>query len=290
MDQLLQSFPMIPSSLRLPFFGLALLAAITFVAGVWERASIWRLGVDRPVDALHGLGTLGFLRLAATKLFSADCLLARRVFARSRVRGVMVVLMIWGTLALAAGVAISAATYLLPWPLLPVGFVRGVELLLDVAGGLVLLGLAIALGRRYLFRPERWVSITADGAVLSMMFLVVLLAFIMEGLRLAQSGFPASDVWWRWPVGAATALALRWLGGGAPTSTSTSGTLYLAVYLVHGLLGFVLLAYLPYSKLFHLFAAQITTYVDGQERAEFEARRWAAAPESRLMEGSPVDR
>lgn len=266
MDQLFQSLPLIPAGLRFLFYGLGGLAILLFLAGTLERVSIWQLGVDRTGDAVHGLGTFGLMCLGIIKLFSRECLMARRVFSRSWARGVMVVLMIWGTLALVAGVFLSALDYLLPWPLAGdwVGWLAAP--LLDLAGGLILLGLLIALGRRYVFRPERWVSVTADGVVLNLMFLIVLLAFIMEGMRLANAITQAATVL-RWPVGTVFGLALARLGVANATEVSR---FYLAVYLVHGFLGIALLAYLPYSKLFHLFAAQIVTSAACDEKRKFK--------------------
>jgi len=43
--------------------------------------------------------------------------------------------------------------------------------------------------------------------------------------------------------------------------------LYLAIYLAHAGFGFGLVAYLPFSKLFHLAASQITTFAAGKAAA-----------------------
>jgi nitrate reductase gamma subunit len=176
----------------------------------------------------------------------------------------MVMLIIWGTLTLIAGVIVSAVGYLSPLPFLG-GRERSILLLsLNVAGGLLLLGLFIALGRRYVFRPERWVSVMADGILLTMLTVVVLLGFVMEGLRLA-----GTERSLEWPVGTLIGWILTLIIGG--DAVDVSG-FYMAVYMVHAIIAFALLAYLPFSKLFHVFAAQITTYAASEEKKRFRTR------------------
>jgi nitrate reductase gamma subunit len=126
-----------------------------------------------------------------------------------------------------------------------------------VAGLLLLLGLLAALGRRYLFPPERWISVSADGVLLILFTLIILSGLLMEGARLVGSEAAALA---RWPVGAAVgAAALRIVN----SDTGFWARWYPALYLTHAGAGFALIAYLPFSKLFHLFAAQITTFAAG---------------------------
>jgi nitrate reductase gamma subunit len=262
MHQLFQSLLLVPPAFRLFFYGMAGLAVAAFLVGTLDRVSLWRQGRDRPGALAERAGTWGLLQLSFVKLFSADCLLARRAFARSRVRGVMLVCILWGVLGLLAGVVFSAVVYLAPGPLFGYGVRRTLAFLMNVAGGLLLMGLLMALARRYLFRPARWVGVAGDGLLLALFTLVVVLGFVVEGVRLAGVGVAALAVW---PVGGAFGLALGALAGG---DTAALAAMYPTLYLLHAGAAFALLAYVPFSKLFHLFAAQITTFA-----AREEARR-----------------
>jgi nitrate reductase gamma subunit len=269
MYQLFQSLPLVPPEFRAFFYGMAGLAVAVFLVGTLDRVWLWRLGRDRPGALTERTGTWGLLRLSFVKLFSADCLLARRTFARSRVRGVMLVCILWGSLGLLAGVVFSAATYLAAGPLFGYGIRRVLAFLMDVAGSLLLAGLLVALARRYLFRPTRWVSVRGDGMVLVLFTLVVVLGFGMKGVRLAGLGVAALVVS---PVGGAFGLALGALAGG---DTAALAAIYPTLYLLHAGTAFALLAYVPFSRLFHLFATQITMFAAREEadrRLRAEAR------------------
>jgi len=262
MHQLFQSLPLVPPAFRPFFYGLAGLTVAVFLIGTLDRMWLWRQGRDRPgapaLSVIEGLteqaGAWGLLQLSFVKLFSADCLLARRTFARSRVRGVMLVCILWGSLGLLAGVVFSTAAYLAPGLLFGYSLRRVLACLMDVAGGLLLVGLPVALARRYFFHPTRWVSVRGDGMVLALFTLVVVSGFVMEGVRLASVGVTALTVW---PVGGAFGLALGALAGGNATALAA---MYPTLYLLHAGMAFALLAYVPFSRLFHLFAAQITTF------------------------------
>ncbi len=259
MHQLFQSLPLVPPAFRAFFYGMAGLTVAVFLIGTLDRVWLWRQGRDRPGALTEQAGTWGLLQLSFVKLFSTDCLLARRTFARSRVRGVMLVCILWGSLGLLGGVVFSAVAYLVSGLLSGYHVRRVLGLLMDLAGGLLLVGLVGALARRYLFRPARWVSVRGDGMVLALFTLVVVLGFVMEGVRLASVGVTALTVW---PVGGVFGLALGALAGG---ETAALAAMYPALYLLHAGAAFALLAYVPFSRLFHLFAAQITTFAAREE-------------------------
>jgi len=79
--------------------------------------SLWLKGREELGDALYPLSPRRILWLSLTRFFAPDCFFARRVFANSRLRGIMVSAIIWSVVALALGVGVSALT-----------FVSGIEL------------------------------------------------------------------------------------------------------------------------------------------------------------------
>ncbi|MFQ5886106.1 MAG: respiratory nitrate reductase subunit gamma [Anaerolineae bacterium] len=263
MDRLFQSLSLVPPPWQPFFFMLTVTAGGIFLLGSWSRVSIWLQGRTGSGDVLEDLGALGLLRLSLLKFFSLDCLLSRRVFARSRWRGLKMISIIWGSLILLAGVLLSALGYLFHRPLLNARGHLLASFLLDLGGGLLLLGLLMALARQFIFPPQRWISVAADKLLLTLLTLVVSLGFVMEGLRLAGTGLREA-AWW--PIGALFAVMLNALLGGNERAWNA---IYLAVYLIHAGLAFTLIAYLPFSKLFHLFAAQITTFAASLERERY---------------------
>lgn len=273
MQTLFQSLAVLPTAWRVPFL-LAALALGLFAGGAtWSRLRLWGLARPSPYGPLGQASFGRMLWLSARQFFSADCLLARRVAARSRWRALMVMAFVWSSLALAGGVLVSLLGFALNQPL-PAVVERWAAPVLDVAGLALLAGLLAALLRRYLFPPARWIWVSADGALLVLFILPVLTGFLLEGTRLAGTGWQAAG---RWPVGAALGLALAWL----PLSTAAWQRVYLGLYLAHAGSALLLLAYLPFSKLFHIFASQVTTFAARQRVARLAGRPGKAAREGR---------
>ncbi|HKZ83776.1 MAG TPA: respiratory nitrate reductase subunit gamma [Anaerolineae bacterium] len=260
MHTLFQSLTIIPPALRAIFDAAALAALAIFALASLGRMSIWLRGEDKDSGPIAGRGLLGALWLTLFQPLSPDCLFARRVFSRSKVRGVMLMLISWSFIVLWLGVLISLAEAILPASRAPIDRLQFlVAPVMDIAGGLLLVGLLMALARRYLFRPVKTISVAADGVVLWLFAVTVLLGFMLEGVRLSGSGWLLAQYW---PVGAVFGEILSRLAGGGSVYTRW----YTAVYLAHAAAGLALIAYLPFSKLFHLFAAQITTAAARQRR------------------------
>jgi nitrate reductase gamma subunit len=125
------------------------------------------------------------------------------------------------------------------------------SLVLDIAGGLLTLGIIAALIRRYALPGERRLSGFDDAVFLLLLLGVVLLGFTVEGLRLALLEPRGYD--WSF-MGAVFAVMLK-----ASLPQGSLEGAHRVAWLAHGVLAMAFVAYIPYSKAFHLFAAQITT-------------------------------
>lgn len=262
MLELFQSFTIVPVELRPWFYFAGLAVLLLAVGGMWSRIRIWGLGEVEKRGPLAGAGVGRLTWLSLTKLFTTDCLFARRVFERSRWRGLMVMAFVWSSIAFILAVDLSAIFYF-AGRAIPGDLVLGANPILDVAGLLLMLGLLAALVRHFFFRPERWISVTADGALLILFTLTVISGMLMEGARLVGS---EATVLAQWPVGAMFAVMLRLVN----SQVAFWAQWYPAIYLIHAGAGFALVAYLPFSNLFHLFATQITTYAASQRKKEME--------------------
>lgn len=241
----------IPADWKLLFYTAAAAGTLIFFLGLWMKVRIWTMGREED-NPLKGLGALGMVRLSIVNLFSRDCILARRLFARSWFRGVMLLFIVWSFLALFTGTVLVTLEHYLDLRLFLVGRVYLVfSLILDLAGGALLLGLAAALARRVFASYDRRISSYEDVAFLVLLFLVVFLGFTVEGMRLAFFDPPAMD--WS-PIGGIFAA-----GASAVLAQEDLPFAHRAAWLLHGLAASIFVAYIPFSKMFHLFAAQITT-------------------------------
>ncbi len=282
MHEVFQSLSELPSEVRPWLYAAGGLAFLIFLGSALNRMSLWLKGREEPHGALYPLGPARLLWLSLTRFFAPDCFFARRVFANSRLRGIMVSAIIWSAVALAFGVGVSTLT-----------FVSGIELgetldqfiglAMDLAGGILLAGLLAALARRFFFRPARYIPLAGDAAIMIFFFVTVLSGLVLESTHMAEQiarsrgpmalaalppraaspllHTPGETEWYWQPIGF---LIVRiGLALGFDAEAFEGG--HLALYVFHAASAFLLIAYLPFSKLFHLFASQITTYARSQQ-------------------------
>lgn len=258
MHTLFQSLSVVPPAWRWLFDGFGLATLAVFALGTLGRISLWLSGEEKGSGPLEGKGYLGVLWLVFVRPFSIDCLFARRVFARSKVRGVMLMLVTWSFVILLLGVLTSLVNKLFrPDLLMQLG--PTLALVMDVTGGLLLVGLTVGVVKRFVFPTVHQISLPADSVVLVLFWVVVILGFVLEGLRLAPLGWSQADVY---PVGSVFGRAIAVLTPGDPLRA------YAWVYVLHGVGGFALIGYLPFSKMFHMLAAQITTFAARQRLSQ----------------------
>lgn len=127
-------------------------------------------------------------------------------------------------------------------------FYLGVSLAADIAGALLMVGLAIAAFRRWLAKPDFLPAAkTADALVLGLLAFLALTGFLAEGARIRFH--PMGDPWQAWtPVGSLCAALLGWMGPEAGKG------LHFAVWWLHALGTFAMIALIPHTKFFHMLA------------------------------------
>ncbi len=138
-------------------------------------------------------------------------------------------------------------------PLLGIDYLQGgfyltLEFLGDTLGIAFVVGLSIALYRRYVMRPEQLETRWDDKFVVGMLVWIGLSGFAIEALR-----FISNPTAWEWfsPVGA----ALAGLFGSEGLQAGTAWTLYQGFWWTHMVSVMVLIAALPYTKLVHVFTS-----------------------------------
>src|SRR5437867_3106750 len=161
-------------------------AIAIFAYGVWQRVQLWRAGgpedrFDRIPDRLtlvakHALGQARVLSQAYP--------------------GIMHATMFWGFLALFMGTALATIDYDIALPLFGYKLLKGpfylfYETVLDLFGLFFVVGLGMAVWRRFVVRPHRVDPTARFAAVLTLLFVINVTGFIMEaapGRRPARVG------------------------------------------------------------------------------------------------------
>ncbi|MBU1159141.1 MAG: respiratory nitrate reductase subunit gamma [Candidatus Thermoplasmatota archaeon] len=117
----------------------------------------------------------------------------------------------------------------------------------DLVGLMMLIGLIMAAIRRSILKPKIVRTELPDAASILFLLAVVLGGFILEGMGIA-GGIPGHDQNVEYSfVGYAFSLVMP----------ASSGDWYDAAWLVHGVMSALLIAYIPFSKLFHMIATPI---------------------------------
>lgn len=233
----------VPGELVVFMYASMAAALLVFAYGVWCRLRIWRLG--RSYAVWNHVG------LRARRLLAG---LSQATVLRRPFPGVLHALFYYGFLVLfAATVVVFLSSDLGIDRLFRGAFYLYFEsLTVDVFGVLFLLGVGIAVYRRYAVRPpylvrnEPW-----DAILLGALFLVALTGFGLEGIRIAVTG----DQYASWsPGGNAVARALSPLGEGGLRSA------YPWLWGGHVAMWHVLLAALPFTKALHLVTSPASLF------------------------------
>src|SRR5215510_2167895 len=156
------------------------LAVAVFTYGIWQRLRLWRGGLpenrfDRIPDRIglvvkHALGQVRTLSQAYP--------------------GVMHATMFWGFLALFMGTVLATIDYDITLPLFGLKLLKGsfylfYETVLDLFGLFFVIGLGLAVWRRFVVRPPRVDPAAPFAGVLALLFVINLTGFILESARLA---------------------------------------------------------------------------------------------------------
>jgi len=229
------------------------IGAVAFVYGVYRHVRNWRIGRpeerwDKPWERLKSLVANTGLHLSVLK---------------EAYPGIMHACIFYGFAVLTLGTAVVLLQADLGLKVFHGLLYLWLSLALDILGLAALGGLLLAAFRRYVLRPKRLESTADDAVTLVALLAIVVSGFFIQGLRMAVEG----DQWALWsPVGLVIA---RWFGagvgtGGALTAAASGlaemGAWHRYLWWGHMLLAVGFVAYMPYSKLFHVFLAPTNQY------------------------------
>jgi len=247
-------------------------ALLFFFLGLALASSIWLRGtVDGKADVSIGEKLSYIVGDACNVFFSprvftllkyfiVDGLLLRRTLRASVSRWVMHGLILWPFLGRCLlGIFTWCMAQFWPTALLTQTLVDknapAVAFTYDVLAVLVAIGALWALLRRALDAQMREVSTAGDVAITALLGAIFIFGFVVEGARLLVTQVPSQQAIYSFG-GYAFSLLLRAL----PVTWSS---LYPYLWWVHAALVAAFVAYLPFSKLFHLLAGPLLLTIRG---------------------------
>ena len=224
-------------------------AAIAFlVYGLWQRVTLWRQGLpeDRLDRIPERLGLVGAHALGQVRTLS------------QAYPGVMHAIMFWGFLALFMGTVLATIDWDIALPLFGYKLLKGhfylfYETVLDLFGLFFVVGLGMAVWRRFVSRPARIEPSARFAGALTLLFVINVTGFVMEACRLA-----VVEPWWApWsPVGWALGRAFVGLGLGPGALRG----LHVATWVFHAAIALVFIAIIPYSYFVHLITTPLNIF------------------------------
>jgi Fe-S oxidoreductase/nitrate reductase gamma subunit len=168
--------------------------------------------------------------------------------------GVMHFLIFWGISIQVVGTIINILNMalFLPWVItIPRdNWYLGYELVMDISGAMILVGLLMAAIRRYIWRPKYLDTKWDDTLALILLFLITISGFINQGARLLVT----QPAWAMWsPVSNWTASLLAAAG----MTVEQAGAWHDALVYIHVVLALMIIGLVPFTKMRHLINAPL---------------------------------
>lgn len=249
------------------FLVTVVLCVAVFLFGTLFNVLFWMRGkglVTSPERRLLGLVwravrlVLGRMSAKALSVFVKDALYLSKLKGRSVSRWFMHLMILGGfVLMFALDLLVTLSMDILDYgPMIDEGGWAKLwfrDFGFELAGVMMLVGLSVAAFRRFVLRPRTVRTELPDAASILFLLAVVLGGFVLEGMGIA-GGIPGhtQDNEYSF-LGYAMSLVLP----------ASSGDWYDAAWLVHGVMSALLIAYIPFSKLFHMVATPIAIEFEG---------------------------
>ena len=222
-------------------YALFIVALTVSVYGVFRRYRLWRLG--QPENRFDQIGKriLSVLKDG----------FAQVSIIREKVPGTMHVAIFGGFVILFIGTLLVFAQADFAIQILYGRFYLWYSLILDVFGVIFILGVLYALFRRYVIRPPRLNRVVDDAVILPLLLVIAITGFLVEGTRIAVT----QPEWALWsPVGCFVA---GWFNS---VSNTNVATIHRLLWWFHLIISMGFIAYIPYSKLFHIIISPANIY------------------------------
>jgi Fe-S oxidoreductase/nitrate reductase gamma subunit len=216
-------------------FFLILLSLAILIVGIGWRMRLWRIGTDERYSGSIKSGLKDFI---------IEGIFHKRIL-EDFYPGFIHLLVFIGFVIPLLIVMVTQFRFTLPLLL-----ARLISFFLDLIALAAVAGVILALYRRLVSKPDRLDNRADDFTVLTLILLILLTGLLMEALRLSVIGRDGTS--WA-PVGHLLAAGINLLGFGPPLKRLLS----MVVFRVHFFLVLGTIAYIPFSKLFHLISSPL---------------------------------
>lgn len=182
-----------------------------------------------------------------------ESIVQKRIVSKDYYAGMMHLFFFWGFVVLfIVGGLMDAVEEHLFKEILHKSFLHGSiylwhSLLLDIFGALAIVGVLMAIFRRYVLKPDKLDNKMEDAYILILMLIILVTGFYLEGARMAVTEIKQHPDWAIWsPVGLAIGKLL------IPLGENTLLISHKIIWWFHMFVAFLLIGYIPYSKLVHV--------------------------------------
>lgn len=228
---------------------LLLPALAIFAYGFWRRVRLWQVG--RPEMRWDQV------KVRLGQVFKHAVL--QQNLSRNPVAGFFHILFSWGFVILFIGTLVVMIEADLRIPIMRGNFYLFFQsFTLDVVGFLAMVGVAVAWVRRSVYKPRALThgrnnpSIMDDWVFLAHFLIIMWTGFLTEGARIAVT----QDPWGAWsPFGYLHGLLLSSFMG-----ADGMALLHRGLWWFHLAISFSFIAYLPFSKLMHIFTGPVAIF------------------------------
>ena len=241
-------------------YTLSVIMVLIVIAGMLACVTLWMKGKEPSLH--HSLNIPAII-----KSFICDVLLQLQILKINFIRWLMHFCIFIGFMGLLAETSLMAfmSHFLPPDNFLPKTFFdyqdgAGAHILDvwgDVFGLMLLLGLTIAIIRRFIIPAKQLETLSKDTTSLVLLLVISLTGFFCEGVRLMYSEY-ASVASYSF-AGNILAKMLEKIGLGLID--------YKLWVWIHAIISMIFLAYIPFSKAWHIFVSPLEIVIDASERA-----------------------
>ncbi len=249
-------------------YPLAVIAAGVFIYAIYRRCKLWRLGkpenrFNHPGKRIRAFLVSGVVDLLLHRKFLgvADGLGKRRVSLGDFkpvefYPGIIHFFIFAGCIVFLLGSFLDFISHYF-FHFLEGGFYLGFSLVLDAFGILVLVGVILAIHRRYIQKPDRLDNRGEDLVALLLILIVVATGFIVEGFRIAATELKTIPDWAPWSPGGYV-LALSFSG----LSQVSLLTWHRVTWWLHALasLGAIVYVSLYWNRLWHIIVSTVSVF------------------------------
>lgn len=237
----------------------AVVSIILFIVGIYIQLDKWGRGI--PEGATKPTGAWGALKLIVSRIFEKgvghalevlvlDVLFQRRTYRRRKLEWLMHILIFWGWIGLLILTIVAAAAefygpfFVSPGPEFFIGMWKSLELPNNIFGWMLVAGIVIAIARRLFSKGK---DVQARNADIDWILIIGLLIVVV-------TGFYAQYI--RETAGIERAL-ISVYEAKAPGFFDNITVMFHEVFTL-----LFCVAYLPFSKYFHMITAPLTILVN----------------------------